>query len=91
MNNQEPWSVYRFFMWFSLALLLIVLVWEKAATPEMKAYAKAMGDEWVKNARRVDNLQATPWLENIGVLHKGTMQSARDKAKEKEYAQRNHR
>ena len=80
-TDHKPWSVIKFIIGLAAILAGAVLIFDKAATPGMKSWAERIGDHWIETGRKADNLQATPWLENLGVVPRGTRKKQQETEK----------
>lgn len=73
MKNQrgtpQPWSVVRFMLGLAAVLGGLVILFDKAASPGMKLWAKQAGDAWVETGRKADALDDTSFLWNWGLTN----------------------
>ena len=72
MSGRAPLNPYTFIFYLTATLAAGLLLWDKAATPGMKAAASAWGESFIAAGRKAEDLQSTPWLENLGIVPKGT-------------------
>lgn len=67
-KQPKPWSVWRSMFYLTCGLAAIVLIFDKAASPSIKAAASQLGDRWIETGKLAANLQSRPWLVNLGLV-----------------------
>ena len=68
-GEPKPWSVVRFLLGLTAVLGGLVILFDKAASPGMKLWAKQAGDSWVETGKRADALDDTSWMWNLGLTN----------------------